>query len=188
MNTSLNLSKEELIAIKHLIEYYKGIELEYMTDEEINIADNLSNKVCLKLREIKDKDFYINGIELEEGKLYKLVNNPNEWGENEMWVFRFDYIQCSTDTTDKLLMSKSCFSLDKELKDIECYNFTPSALCSLSELNRGNFQLFPCNEGEIKAFEYFENLGKKNNDLKGYYLENQILGWNALVNEFLNKK
>lgn len=146
----------------------------------------VNNKIIIQYNSgEKLKSMNINGIELEEGKLYKFVNNPKEYDEPEMWVFRFDYIQCSI---DKLIMCKSCFSLDEELRNIECYNFTPTALCSLSEITDGNFQLFPCNEGEIKAFEYFENLGKKNNDLKGYYLENQVLGWNALVNEFLNKK
>lgn len=150
---------------------------------KLNIVDN---KIVIQYDSgEKLKGMNINGIELEEGKLYKLANNPKEWNEPETWIFKFDYIQCAN---DKLIMCKSCFSLDEELRNIECYSFTPSALCSLSELFGGNFQLFPCNEGEIKAFEYFENLCKKNNDLKGYYLENQVLGWNALVNEFLNKK
>lgn len=88
MNTSLNLSKEELIAIKHLIEYYKGIELEYMADEEINIADNLSNKVCLKLREIKDKDFYINGVKMNIGKLYNISYDDD--GVDRKCIIKFD--------------------------------------------------------------------------------------------------
>lgn len=127
----------------------------------------------------------INGVELEEGKLYKLVNHPKERCDLETWIFRFDYIQCGT---DRLIMSKSCLSLDDELKDIDFYAMQPSALCSLTELIGGNFQVFPCNEGEIKAFEYFENYAKKNNLMNGHYLENQVLEWKTLVDEFLKNQ
>lgn len=133
----------------------------------------------------KLKSMNINGVELEEGKLYKLANNPKEWDDPETWIFRFDYIQCGT---DRLIMSKSCLSLDDELKNIDFYEFQPSALCSLTELIGGNYQAFPCNEGEIKAFEYFENYAKKNNLMSGHYLENQVLEWKTLVDEFLKNQ
>lgn len=115
MNTSLNLSKEELIAIKHLIEYYKGIELEYMTDEEINIADNLSNKVCLKLREIKDKDFYINGVKMNIGKLYNISYDDD--GVDRKCIIKFN----GFDGFNIYLESEVCFASYIIDRKVVCY-------------------------------------------------------------------
>ena len=118
MKVTIELTREELVSLIEKVQYYKRIEEEYLSDNELQNTEKLISTLSNSYSKVEKYAFDLSGQQLVCGKLYHMITYDDSI-KAEQYI-RFDRMD------NDYIYINSCVAFSTFIEDKKVINFVTS--------------------------------------------------------------